>query len=472
MSSRVAEVVKKEARELVRDGRLLVIGGVAVILTIAALIFGARESSRHSREREAAQVAADEHWREQGDKNPHVAAHYGMWVFKPHSALAALDPGVTPFLGAALKLEAHRQNLAVASASEDAVGLQRFGALTVASVLQILGPLLVAALGFALWSSERERGTLRLLSAAGVPLRVLLAGKALGLTAAVGLTLLPAAVGSFLVVSGGAPMGRLLGLCVSYLAYFGVFMGLALGCSALASRSRDALVALVGIWGVMALVVPRGAAELAPLWVSPPSHEAFAAEVARSLQTGLPGGPGREERIEVLTKELMGDQGFADADFLMDDTLLQGIELRAEAAYEDEVFEHHVHALMEVLSAEERFQRVAAWFSPVLAIRSLSMALSGTDFQHHRDFAAQAEVYRRALVDRLNRDFAENAGTAGWDYKAGKALWERAPRFEYTPPSLSTTLETQRMALMALGAWLLLSTVFAWVAAHRQRVFA
>jgi ABC-2 type transport system permease protein len=477
MASRVHEVVRKEALELLRDGRLLVVGGLAAMLVVAALVFGWRETQRTARERAAAQVAADTHWREQGDKNPHVAAHYGMWVFKPATAMAALDPGVTPHLGAALKLEAHRQNLAVAATAEDSVGLQRFGTLTPASVLQWLGPLLVAALGFALWSSERERGTLRLLRSAGVTTTVLLAGKSLALAAVVGLTLLPAVIGGAVVVSGlsaeaEAGLERLALLGGVYAIYFAAFMGITLGVSALAARSRDALLALVAIWGVVALVVPRVASEIAPLTVQVPSHQQFADAVAESLEKGLPGHGGREARIEALTQGLMGDQGFSDAHFLMDEALLTGIELRAEAAYEDEVFQHHVGALMDALAAEERAIQAMSWLSPVLAVRSLSMALSGTDFEHHRHFTVEADGYRRALVDMLDKNFAENAGTAGWDYVAGKALWDAAPRFSYSLPSAGHALGTQGHALAALAAWLLMGISLAVVAARRQSVLS
>ncbi len=479
-------VLRKEVTELVRDGRLGVVLLLSALLVLGALVFGWRDASRAAHERTSAQHDSESHWVEQGEKNPHVAAHYGLWVFKPSGALAALDPGVSPHLGAALKLEAHRQNLAVASAAEDSIGIQRFGPLTAASVLQLLGPLLVIALGFALWSSERERGTLRLLRAGGASLTALSLGKSLALAAAVALMLVPAVVGALAAVaavnaggtSGATPgaangtAARLAVLVTVYLAYFFVFMRLTVAVSAWASRSRDALVVLVATWGVTALLVPRASAEVAALVVPLPSQDAFAAEVASSLARGLPDQPGRVERLEELTKSMMAEQGFADADVLMDDALLQGIELRAEAAYEDEVFEWHVTRLMQALSRQEAVGQWMSVLSPTLAVRSLSAALCGTDFEHHRDFAAHAEQYRRTLVDRLNRDFAENAGRAGWDYRAGRALWESAPRFEYALPSVPWVLRWQLPAVGWLLGWAGVSALLAHLAVRRQRVGA
>lgn len=113
-----------------------------------------------------------------------------------------------------------------------------------------------------------------------------------------------------------------------------------------------------------------------------------------------------------------------------------------------------------------------AWLSPVLAIRSISMALSGTDFDHHRHFAVEAERYRRALVDMLDKNFADNAGNAGWDYRAGKALWDSAPRFQYSLPDVRQALSGQGHALLALATWCLGGIALAIVASRRQSVFA
>ena len=46
----------------------------------------------------------------QPKKNPHSAAHYGVYAFKPKSPLALVDTGIDPYMGVAVWLEAHKQN--------------------------------------------------------------------------------------------------------------------------------------------------------------------------------------------------------------------------------------------------------------------------------------------------------------------------------------------------------------------------
>lgn len=455
-----------------RDGRFRLAGTLVLLLLLAALVFGWRQAAAVQQERTAAQAIARAAWTSQGDKNPHIAAHYGMYVFKPSGTLAFLDPGADPYLGVTLKLQAHEQELPQDSAAQDATAIDRFGQLSAAAVLQLLVPLLIIALGFAMWSGERERGTLRLLAATGVKPPRLLAGKVLGLTVALALLLLPAVALAAVTLVAGVESGaglRLAALVPVYTAYFGVVVAVTLVASALAPSSRAALVALVGFWCATALIVPRAASDLAARVVPLPTTAQLTETVHEAIAKGLPGQP-REDRIETLSKALLKRHGFEGAETMMDDALLQGIELQAEADFENEVFDHHLGALMARMDRQEQVAQWAAALSPFLAIRSLSMALAGTDFAHHRAFQHQAEAFRRGLVQAMNDDFAKNAGAAGWDYKANRKLWQQAKPFSFQVPGVAWVLAQQRVAAGMLALWLLAATAAAVWAARRMRV--
>ena len=471
-----AAIVKKELREVVRDGRFWMIAVIVAGLLVTALAFGLRQARAVHAEREAAQHGAEAHWKTQDDKNPHVAAHYGTHVFKPSGALPFIDPGIEPYMGVSVKLEAHRRNDLEAARSQDATGLARFGGLSVAVVLQLLVPLLIIGLGFSTWTAERERGTLRQIASLGVAPKVLVVGKALGLTAALGALLVPAALlGAVVNMTwhvGASPTSgaRLAAMAASYVAYFAVFLALTLTASARAKSSRGALVTLLGFWVGAALIAPRAASDAAALLAPAPSHAAVTDAVRESLANGLPGGPPREERVAALAEELLERQGFKGAETLMDEALLGGIELQAEAVYENEVLDHHFARLADAVERQERWAQSTALLSPVVAIRSLSMAFAGTDYAHHRHFSDSAEAHRRALVDMLNREFADKGGTDAWSYKAGRELWERAPEFRHLEPSVGWIVRRQGVSLVALSLWLVLSVAAASRAAARIQV--
>ena len=318
-ASLVRIVASKELRELVRDGRLRLLGVIVFVLALAGLVFGVQQSERAEHARAHAQHRAAKQWQGQGKKNPHVAAHYGTYVFAPSSVATAIDPGVSAYLGRSVKIEAHQRNLASHSAAQDSAGMQRLGSFSVATVLLQLLPLLIIALGYGAWSRERERGTLRQLLSTGVDRRWLLLGKASALFIIVAGLLVPAGLIILAVLwwlGGGdlGTIGRLAFLALGYSVYFCVIGGVTLYASAAARSSRAALVAMIGVWGMFCLAAPRAASEVAGAVAPLPSQAQLAREVADSLQRGIDGKAERETAIDAITADSAAGQGIAHRD--------------------------------------------------------------------------------------------------------------------------------------------------------------
>ena len=473
--SLVRVIARKELQEIIRDGRLRLLGGIVVILAIAALAFGAHQTHRDQLERAHAAERATDQWEGQGEKNPHVAAHYGTHVFAPTSVVTSIDPGVSTYLGRSVKIEAHKRNLSAHSAAEDSASLQRMGSFSVATVLLLLVPLLIIALGHGLWSRERESGTLRQLLSTGVDRRRLLLGKAGALLVAIALLLAPAALivlGVLWMLGGGdgSTLVRLGLLGLGYSVYFAIFGGLTLFASAAAGSSRAALVAMIGAWGLFCLVVPRAATEVGSAMRPLPSQASLARDVAKSLKTGIEGNLQREEAVEALVTDMLAEEGYSDTGMLVAGSAINGIELQAEAAWEDSVYDHHMQRLDAQINAQEEFVSLAGFLSPFIAMRTLSAGLSGTDYAHHRNFMDHVETWRKSLVAMLNKAFAEEAGDEGWEYKAGPELWKKAPPFVYEEPGALFALKSHLTSLLALGIWALIALALALRSAGKVRV--
>jgi ABC-2 type transport system permease protein len=458
-------LIHKEVRELVRDGRFWIVAGALASLLMVALAFGLRQSAAVGAERLAAQATADEHFRAQDNKNPHVAAHYGSYVFKPAGALSFIDPGIEPYVGVSVKLQAHARSSPEGASATDPSSLARVGRMSVAAILQLLIPLLIVGLGFSAWTSERERGTLRLIAMSGVRRSLLFAGKILGLGVGLGALLLPTfAIGGAIIALLGhdhAQLGRLITLLGSYLVYFGVFLALTLAVSALADSSRSSLVLLIGAWVMSTLVFPRVATDLSALVAPTPPPAELAVAIKKSMIEGRPGGPQREERVDALTDVLLEKQGFKDAETLMDAAALASTELQAEAQFENEVIDFHYEQLADSIERQEVVLNWMAVVSPPLAMQALSSALAGTDYAHHRNFSDAAERHRRTFIEMLNREVGAKGGADAWNYQAGRDTWARAPRFEYEHPSLAWVLSRQRISLAILLSWFVGSLLLA-----------
>ncbi|MEM7357266.1 MAG: DUF3526 domain-containing protein [Acidobacteriota bacterium] len=465
-------IARKELRESFRDGRFRVLAASVLALLLGGLAAGWLDTRGTQREIGAAVAADQATWLGQGPRNPHSAAHFGHYAFKPRPALSALDRGVDAYLGTAVWLEAHWQDPFALRPAEDRTALQRFGELSAAFTLQVLAPLLVIFLGFAAFAGERQRGTLRQLVSLGLEARTLVLGKTLGLGAALALVLVPAMLLGAVValVAGGTGSGVLSGalLVAVYGAYYVLLLALVLAVSASTTSPRGALVALLGFWMLSTLIAPRLVADAAERAYPIPTPRAFLAAIAEDEARGMGDAGTREERRRKLEETVLAEY---DVDALEQlPVSFPGISLQASEEHSNQVYDKHYGELWRRYAGQERLHLWGAALSPMLAVRSLSMAIAGTDVARHRHFAEAAEEHRRILVKFLNDDMTHNAGEASFGYLADEALWGATPTFDYRPPGLGEVLARQLAAFAWLAVWLVAAGVFAVRATGKLRV--
>ncbi len=451
----IRHIVRKECTDLLRDGRFRWCAAIVGALLLVSLGSGFVETRRAAAAHDAAQHTAREHWESQGEKNPHSAAHYGIYAFKPRLPLSFLDQGVDPYTGTSVWLEAHRQNDFLMRPAQDATAGQRLGALTAAQVLQFLVPLLVILLAFGALAGERDQGTLRQVLATGVSRRELAVGKALGVAVALALLLVPAAILGAAAITLGSPgpaappFARGTVLAVSYLAYFGVFVALSLAVSAWVRSARTALVALLGIWAFNGLVIPRVAVDLSK-WLHPtPSAVEFARTLETEMREGVPGlQPPDRNATEA---RLLEEHGVETVEELP--LNLAGVQLQESEEYANQIFDRNHGSLWRQFERQGWVHEALSAVAPLLAVRTLSMGLAGTDVEQHRHFATAAESYRRDLMREMNGDLAQNSRT-GDTYLAAADRWAETPPFRYDAPSLGWVLRNRALSLAMLGLWL------------------
>ncbi|HEX6882812.1 MAG TPA: DUF3526 domain-containing protein [Planctomycetota bacterium] len=450
----ILAIARKELVDAWRDGRMRWAAGVSVLLFLVALLLGAAHERRARAERETAARLERETWLEQGEKNAHSAGHQGIHVFKPVAPLAAFERGIEPYVGTTVFLEAHRQNHAAFLPAQDASAMRRFGELTAANGLQLLAPLLVVLLAFGSLAGERERGTLRQTLSLGVRARTLVLGKALGLGAALALVLAPVAlVGAWVLLRGpGAEepgtRARLVTLGGAYAVYLAGALGLCLLVSGLAGSARAALATLLACWAANAVVAPRLAADLVRHLQPLPELSEFQAALQRDLAQGIDGHDLRSARVAALAERTMREHGVKRLEDLPFN--FQGLAMIESERLADEIHDRHFGALWDRLEAQDRSVTLAGLATPLLALRSASMALAGTDFTHHRAFAQAAEEHRRKLVLVLNEELMRAKDPHA---PAGRELWERLPEFTHALRSFPAALRSAAAGLAILVLW-------------------
>lgn len=407
-------------------------------------------------ERAAFSQAERARWLGQGFKDPHSAAHFGVWAVKPASPLATLMPGVEPFVGLAVWLEAHQRNEMIFRPRQEADPVMRSAA-SVAQFLAVLGPLLAIVLGFVGFARERERGTLRMAlgnGAAGTRLLVLrFAVMALVLGAAM---VIPCAIlGSYALsaLPGAGWEGgyRLLLWCALHLLYLLMFLLLAMSVSLRAAGSRAALAMLLALWLLLCVVLPRAASGAAACLSPVPSYQAVrnAASLAAPAYESAGKWEARAKALEQASRS--------------------GPLLNARAARLDQsereshaVFDRLLGGFYDAVERQDRSFALLGVFTPAVALDAAGTSLAGTDFHHHRHFIESAEVYRRAMVNRLNGELMGHAEHADAGAATGARFWASVPAFAYRPPSLADALGQALAPLLLMLGWCAAAFWFAW----------
>ena len=173
----ITKTFLKETKELFREGRVRIALIIVLLLLGVAVWISARQYQNVNEQYAEAKTAERAIWDNQGEKNPHSAAHYGTYAFKPKYPLSLVDQGVDKYAGTSIFLEAHKRNEAQFSAAADQTGLARFGDLTPDFILLFIIPLLIILLGYNSFTKEREMGTLTLLKSQGISTAKWLLGK-------------------------------------------------------------------------------------------------------------------------------------------------------------------------------------------------------------------------------------------------------------------------------------------------------
>lgn len=427
-----AAIATQARTDTIRSGLLWPALTVLVLAGLLAIGVGLATQERTHAARAAALAKDEQNWLGQGARNPHSAAHFSRYVARPDGPLAALDPGLTPYHGSAVWLEAHVQRPPEYRPAEDQFAVAPLGPFSLGWVAMHLVPLLLIMLCGPDIARERESGTWRSLRAAGVPPAEILLGKLSGRASPVLLTFaLLSLVGVIAVAIGTGglfPDDGLRGALwiLGALAYGLIWALLALGVSAWAGSVRLALTILTALWALMVVAVPRIGATVSALSIETPPQTRFLEDARTEARAAITAD--RSESTLPDAPTVIGADGREQA--------VRGLRLQRGEVVGDRVFDAQYGDLFGGYDAQSGLWRLAGFLSPVVAAQGLMTGAAGTDTAHHVDFARQAEAGRRAFIRYLNEDEIYNSGGRGSAYLADRAVWENAPRFTYDAPTL------------------------------------
>ncbi len=448
----------KESKELFRDGRVRITMIIVALLMGVSIWISARQYQNINEQYKVAKTSERVIWDSQGEKNPHSAAHYGTYAFKPKYPLSLVDQGVDKYAGTSIFLEAHKRNEAQFSAASDQTGLARFGDLTPDFMLLFMMPLIIILLGYNSFTKENEMGTLTLLKSQGISSWKWVLGK----WAALFLPILILTTALFMVAGlilsnlkdfGVFDWSSLLWMYLIYTTYYIIFVNLILFISAKTKKSGISLVVSLSLWILSCLAIPKAASNIAEERYPYPTRQEFAANVLKDKKQGLDGHNPWSKEAKLLKENVLAEHGVDSLHKLPFN--FDAYRMQKGEEHEAEIYFKHYNYLKDQFAKQSKVYKGMAVFSPYLPTRFMSMAIAHTDYGTHWDFSDAAENYRIATQKFLNDDFAENSAYGNWGYRADANFWKQLPAFKYSPPKLDTILSQNFSNLSILSYWLI-----------------
>ncbi|MFC3559469.1 DUF3526 domain-containing protein [Pedobacter jamesrossensis] len=461
----VTKVIKKEFLSAFRDRQVTFALVIIISLFTLGGIGGFLNYGHQKKQIEILKKEKRDQWLGQGNKHPHIAAHYGTFVFKPKTGLSFFDFGLDAYTGSSIYLEAHYQHEFMFRQAQDFGAMIRFGELSIALILQLLVPLLIIFLCFSAFVTERENGTLRILASQGVSMTTVAWGKILAYFSLVsGLLLLTFAILFGLVFMSpqfsltADTLARIGVIALAYLAYFFVFICLSVVISYRSKYARNALLSLLVVWILFTIIVPKTTANFASNLYKLPSLAIYEKSIADDISSKILRNPTQDTLITNFRDRLLKKYQVNDVNKLP--LNFEGAYAQVYEEFGNKIHDVHSDSLLHKIQAQNRLSTFMGFIDPFLAVRNLSMTMASTDFNGYTDFQKKAEDYRRYLVKQMNADYRDHSHTGEfYEYKADKTLWGSIHDFRYTVPDLKISIGQLLKEIFALLIWVIISVI-------------
>lgn len=398
-------IFEKEIRDIIGSTKFAVTFGACALLIIAAFYAGGARYQLHRSQYDAS-VAAN---LAELDGVTDWAAVGETSIFMTPQPLACLVSGVSNDVARTAVVRGRGEVITQDSHYNENLIYAVFRYLDLEFVFQVLLSLFAILLGYDAISGEKERGTLRLSFANAIPRHTYILGKAAGSTLILSLSLLCAvAIGCLLlplmgIVLSGDEWLRLSLIVFTGLLYFAAFLTLSLWVSAMTKRSSNSFLALLVIWIMSVLVVPRVAVLLAGRAVDVPSADAIASQKGQ-YATQL-----HQEFIDGLTgfslplSEAGSDPGAALMGFMDSLTDVRETKMQAFSSRLNET-RHNGRLKQHQLSF------ALARISPTASLTLATSHLAGTSLDLEDRFYRQAGNYQTEFGNFKTEKVGINAG--------------------------------------------------------------
>lgn len=449
-------IFKKELKELFRTAKVVWMLGGIIVLLFLALYNGNSYYENHSSLIRESQEMTYQQFISQGDKNPHLGAHFGFYAYKPTADMAMIENGIEDYTGNSFYLEPHKRGVVKFKEISDATGLRSFGFLNIGYLAQFILPLFIFLICHNIFSKEWENGTIKMLLSSKASARQIFLGKLLSCLALVMALVFFIALSSLILFAreyDAAPlMSRVLPAFACYLLGLSLFATMmttiGVSVSLLTRNANLSLIVLSGFWLIGVFLLPRLAGELSKNIHPAMTALEFENKTFNEKQYGVGNEGHKDVRREKLLQQTMQQyqvKRIEDLPVFFIPITIEFFE-ESDAAVMDRAYK----AVDDNEANQDQLVLNSAWLTPFLAFRDFSMRITATDMDTHNDFTAKAEIHRRKIGVIVDDYYQKNT-------VAGNAFWKTVPQFAYTAPGIGWRLSNAANSIFILLGWTLFS---------------
>jgi ABC-2 type transport system permease protein len=286
-----------------------------------------------------------------------------------------------------------------------------------------------------------------------------------------------------LVRAAGSEIGvdtaaRALALAAVHIVYLIVCAAIAVAASAVHRSSRAALFTLISLWIALWIVLPRTLPVVANLLYPIPSRASFQAAVERRVRELGDSHDPNDPRFQELKARYLARFGVSRVEDLPVNyngvVMLEGEKLTTDA-YRD-----HLRQLLDVYERQSALVESCAFISPFVAMRTVSMAVSGVDVRHAVEFERQAEDFRFQMIQHLNQLHTEQVAQARDRYSGGaegaaptrqridRSHFQEIDAFSFRQPSWRWAVAQEPLGILALVFWTMLALIGVLLSSRRS----
>lgn len=448
-------IFKNEIYFLRRNNGLITVSLGFILILLASLFLGNKQVKQQTEAYKNAKEHVRSQWESIKEMNPHSAAHYGTYVFKPSNLLSSLDEGVNSVTGNVLRVEGHVQNEIVYSEASQMMTISKFGKLKSSLLLQYIVPLLLIFLAFHSISNEKQSGRLKLLVLQGAkPFSIIIAKTLTVWFYGISLLIVIILTYTFLNFENLTTeiLTRAFFFFLTYSLYYFILSGLTIFLAIRWKNATIALTSMLGIWILWTLFLPNILMSTVENWHPLPIRAKFKSEMKDDRSKGIDGHNPADERGKQLKDKVLKEYGVDSISKLPIN--FDGIKMQADEEYGNMVWDKHFGNLRQVQAKQKKSYQLSGILNPFIALQNTSMGFAGNDNLHHQEFLVQVENYRRNLIKQLNDKHAFGGSKSGdWGWKAGNDFFKSVADFNFKPIQLTNVLSRYLIDIFVLFIW-------------------